>query len=90
MPTLTINDWARVMAVLKTNGSHRLFVGFLVYPSLVVGSDVLKSINLNSSPIFQKYMHEGSFIHVYVWGESCLSLIIIVKPDQSLDFQKLM
>ena len=40
-----------MMAVLKTNRSQKLFVGFLMYPSSVVGSDVLNSRNLNSLPV---------------------------------------
>ena len=86
MPTLTIRDWARVIAVLKTNRSQKLFVGFFMYPSSVVGSDVLSSRSLNSLPAltndtinFEDTMTFDLTLHV-VCGQSSHRLESGVSP----------
>ena len=49
-PTQRTRDFARVMTVLKTYGSHILLVGLRVLPFANVGSEVLRKTARNSWP----------------------------------------
>ena len=50
-PEATTRDWARVMAVLKTYGLHKLLVGLADWPDPgSTLSTVLKNRTLNSRP----------------------------------------
>ena len=51
MPALKTSDCALVMTVLKTYSLQILFTGLCGFPSLSVGSDVLRKTAENSSPV---------------------------------------
>ena len=56
-PTPRTRDFARVMTVLKTYGSHILLVGLRVLPFANVGSEVLRKTARNSWPAYSVGRH---------------------------------
>lgn len=54
LPTHTTSDWALVITVLNMYWSHKLLVGFIAAPVVVVASNVLINTALNSQPTMHK------------------------------------